>query len=196
VTRAVLEARQLEDVVHEAAQPLGLRRDVPVVLVALCLRRDHAVAQHLSVHADRGERRLELVGDGRDEVAPLLGVAQHHGHHAVESREPEHGDGEREPGQCIDVARAAEARQRREDEASVQPLEGLGEAVLVDPATGLRVLGRRSRAERDGRVGGEVGGAERPLAEPCAELVDVDEQPLTIGLPLVDDRSIEQEPPF
>ena len=94
VARALLEARELEHVVDESAEALRLDGDVPVVLVALGLRRHQAVAQHLAVHADRRERRLQLVGDRGDEVAAPFGKAHHHRHHAVQRSKAEHAGGQ------------------------------------------------------------------------------------------------------
>ena len=62
---------------------------------------------------------------------------------------------------------------RRQHEARAERLERLGEAVLVDPAARLRGPGRRRCGERDGRVASQLRGAERLLAKPCAELVDI-----------------------
>ena len=83
-----LELRELEHVVDQPRQALRLAGDRGVVLLALRLARDEPVAQHLRVHADRGERRLELVGDRRDEVAAPLGVVHHHGRGPVHREQP------------------------------------------------------------------------------------------------------------
>ena len=60
----VLDLGVVEEVLHQAVEPLGVARD----------RLDRAdagveVLQQLDVADDRGQRRLQLVGDGRDQLA-------------------------------------------------------------------------------------------------------------------------------
>ena len=64
---ARLELREIEQLLHEAAESLGLRQHH---LEDLGVRLLDAVEQVLQVRPDRGDRRLELVGDVGDQVAP------------------------------------------------------------------------------------------------------------------------------
>ena len=169
--RAALEARELEHVVDQAREPLRLGGERRVVLAALLLARHQAVAQHLDVHADRRERRLQLVRDGGREVAAALREGEPHRDHAVEREESRRA--RRAPAA---PARASTARspgpsgQRRESELERQRVEGLGEAVARDewqrvaarpPASNV-AAGRKAK-----RAPGSDARAERAIVEPA-----------------------------
>ncbi len=67
---AALDLRVVEQVGDEQAEPLALLDDdLVVAALAVAVVAGHALLQHLGEHADRGERRLELVRHGGDEVA-------------------------------------------------------------------------------------------------------------------------------
>ncbi len=64
-----LEAACPEDVVDDPREPVRLARDhIEETVALLRLHRDLAVAKRHRRAVDRGERRPQLVGDGRDEV--------------------------------------------------------------------------------------------------------------------------------
>ena len=65
---AGLDLREVEDLVDEAGEPLGLLDDDGQVLGAGRDVELGVVVEDLGERADRGERRAELVRDVRDEV--------------------------------------------------------------------------------------------------------------------------------
>jgi hypothetical protein len=66
---AGLEARDVQQVVRDANEPLGLRCDVAQERAALGFGEIHVAAeQGLGEAVDRRERRAELVRDGRHEI--------------------------------------------------------------------------------------------------------------------------------
>ena len=64
VERAPPQPREVEQVADQALQPVRLALEH----LAGPLRRDDAVGERLRVPADRGERRLQLVTDGEEEL--------------------------------------------------------------------------------------------------------------------------------
>ena len=72
-----VELGQIEDVVDEAAEPVGFVRDDLERLLGRFGVGDDALPQRGHVAADRGQRRAQLVGDGHQEVAlELLGLRE------------------------------------------------------------------------------------------------------------------------
>ena len=69
VQRVGVEPARPEDVVDGAREPVGLARDdVEQLRALLVVERDVAAAQRHRRAVDRGERRAQLVRDGRDEL--------------------------------------------------------------------------------------------------------------------------------
>ena len=66
---ARLQPGEVEQLLDQPAEPLGLRQHH---LQRLGVRLLDAVEEVLEVRADRGDRRLQLVGDVRDQVAAGL----------------------------------------------------------------------------------------------------------------------------
>ena len=86
---------EVEHLVDEPRQPLGLLDDDAEELRALAGVEVRVVVQDLGERADRGQRRAQLVRDGRDEVVlqpvellqPLVRRAQLGGRAASSSRD-------------------------------------------------------------------------------------------------------------
>mgnify|MGYP003694669583 CR=1 FL=1 len=125
-------------------------RDVAVVLVALRFRCDHAVAQHLAVHADRRQRRLELVRDGSDEVAAAAPAKlDHHRHHPIERRRLSTARDQQQRGERVDVGDAARRPAARAAQAGrVMIVEWFREAVLETVGRRRAVGGDRTEPRR------------------------------------------------
>ncbi len=186
---AAVGASELENVVDEAREPLRLGRDGPIVLGPLLLAGNEPVAEHLSVHADGGEGRLQLVGDRSHEAAPLLREAQRNGHHAVEREEPCACGQHEEHGELEDGGGAPGAAERRQGELRLEAVEGLGEA--VDDAAG-RSHRPVHRPERDlGSL--ERPGSHRAASQPLAERTGIEDEPLAMTAVAGEHRSNEEQ---
>ena len=124
--------------------------------------------------------RLQLVGDGRDEVGAALGELHRHRDHAVDRQQARGAHHDQQAHQGVDDAGTAGAGQRVDAQAGVEGVEWLGEAVLEDGALGVR-RGQRAAVE------GEPGEAHQPARgqhlalEPAAERGAIDDQALAVA---------------
>ena len=86
-----LDAREIEQVVHDSLQPLAiLASGVQQIGLAIAQRSDGAFHQDVDGHAQRSERRAELVRDGGDEVVLQLVEAEQARHVLQHDGGPDH----------------------------------------------------------------------------------------------------------
>src|SRR5690606_32547906 len=149
---------------------------VDVVVVRRTLRVvDPAGLEHLAVHADRRERRLELMAHGRDEVLLLAREPDLPDGEAVYQQEPGDEDGrehDRGPGEqrgagaarrreALDEEPELELAERRRETRALQH-ESARRARRVETCRGARELRERGRAAKDDERG-RVGEAAAPI---------------------------------
>ena len=72
----LLQTTEVQHIVDEAGQSFAFGDDDVQIVVFLCGRLDPAFAQQFGVHADGGQRCLELVGDIGDEARLTTSVNQ------------------------------------------------------------------------------------------------------------------------
>ena len=149
VPTVAVELGEVQHVLDESREAFGLARDLVVVLLALLLVGHPGVLQELGVHADGGQRGLELVTHRGDEVLALG------------------GEGELALRELVDADEAAGEHDEHDDAEEQEDAATRGAFLLrdvhVQRDVGERGWQRRAEQHRRGVVLVAVG-EERPVA--------------------------------